>query len=214
MLVLAASTSPLWKDVFATVNDTVRSAAVITAGIFAYIKFVRGRVHHASMTASVRAKIVEIDGVRSLHITANFSNNGTFRMIFPLGCKQEVSVHCASQAMWSTACAQGREVQWTKGPQPRIVELLKVDGVLDADQYLEPGDSFTRERLIPLPQGDWRAYRVSFVVKPRCKKLIGSVPSSGWETTTVVVPKEAENNGSKGSRIRSSRNDMGMPNAT
>lgn len=90
----ATAVSPHWKDVVTAANDTLRTRAILIGGAFAYFKYLRGRIHYASLALSLEPIVIEIDKRRALSITTTITNSGTYQMVADMGCRQRVSLRC------------------------------------------------------------------------------------------------------------------------
>lgn len=51
---------------------------------------------------------------------------------------------------------------------------------------LEPGERLLRALLVPLPVGDWVAYRVAMHIQACVKMIWRTRPVDSWETEMIV----------------------------
>ena len=185
MLHSAASGMPLWDDIVTVVNDCIRTAAILIAGAVGYVRFVRGRVLHSNLAPAIDSEIVRIGNGRAMKVTATIENSGSYLMTFPLTCSQLVRLECVDTAIWKNAAADNK-LRWSKATI-RETNLLQVEDpslaagefVTLADEKLEPDEQYTQCRLIPIPAGNWVAYRVTLEVSS-CPRMI-------WRTRTPEV---------------------------
>jgi hypothetical protein len=183
--------SPLWVEIPAAVNSIIAAAALIVAGCFAYMRFVRGRVLHAACRLKLSTKLlVMADDVRAMVITAIVQNAGSLRLIFPLPLVQSVTIYRADTAIWADAIEWG-DVLWTEGLY-RKRDILTIEGVEQADYSLEPGESIRRDLLVPLPSDPCMAYRVAMHVEACPQLMWRTRPAQTWETEVVFVGGEPD----------------------
>jgi hypothetical protein len=181
----AVGADPTWKDVIAAVNDTIRTVAIVVGGVFAYVRFLRGRVLHPKLTLSLECKLVKLNGEGAMQVTAAWLNSGSFRMIFSESCDATLTVYAIDRAVWSKPTEAG-EILWTAGKH-RELDLLIKEGVKQADIVLEPGEGYETTALVPLPTGPWVAYRVDLSVVS-CPRMVWKTREPLiWEQNTIVL---------------------------
>lgn len=184
----AAGADPTWKDVIAAANDTIRTVAIVVAGVFAYVRFLRGRVLHSNLTLSLECELVKVNGEAAMQVTAGWLNSGSFRMIFPENCDATLTVYAIDRAVWSKPTEAG-EILWTAGKR-RELDLLIKEGVKQADIELEPGESYETTALVPLPTGPWVAYRVDLLVES-CPRMVWRTREAFvWEQNMIVLEND------------------------
>jgi hypothetical protein len=179
-----ASSAPLWDYIATVVNDTVRTLVILVAGAVGYVRFVRGRVAHSNLALSIGSEIIKIRDAKAMKVTVTIKNSGSYRMAFPLTCKQLVKVECASHDLWTKAAPEG-EVNWSEA-EAQELNLLKVEGVTRADETLEPGEKVIKCRLMPIPQGRWAAYRITLRVSSCARMIWRTKEPLIWETHTIM----------------------------
>lgn len=171
---------------FSTANDAVQSTAILVGGGFAYLKYVRGRIHYASLSLDIDPALVLIGGRRCLRVTTKITNSGTYHMLFDIRCTQRVAVRCMDAERWAAACGKPR-VFWGDTPRVTVDQLVDANDLQDASTGLEPAESKSNSWVTPLPDGEWVAYRIVFRVKA-CKKMWRRVSEPlTWTTTKIVV---------------------------
>jgi hypothetical protein len=189
----AASSTPLWDDIATVVNDCIRTAVILIAGAVGYMRFVRGRVLHSNLAPSISSEIVRIGNSRAMKVTVTIENSGSYRMTFPLTCSQMVRLECVDSAMWKHAAASD-EVGWSKAAV-REINLLRVEDasiasgefVTVADEELEPGEQYTRCRLILIPPGNWAAYRITLEVSSCSRMIWRTRAPEVWKTDMIML---------------------------
>lgn len=145
-----------WSNIVTATAAATQAFAVAVAGGFGYARFIRRRAHHSALDPTLKAELVTISTGRGIRVTAQIANTGSFRMEFPIGCAQLVTLECADQAVWTDGVTNG-EVLWTSGTS-RFVDLIVEEARRPVkDEALEPGQTIVRERLIPVPPGPWVA---------------------------------------------------------
>ena len=170
---------------FALWLDVLRTLALLVAGWFGYVRFLRGRTFHSALDPVLTAELLEIGSGKALRVTAQIENTGSFRMDFPDDCSQELILSCADAPVWVDGVANG-EVLWTEGAT-RFVDLLVEEAQRpERVESLEPGQTVVRDRLVPVPEGEWLAYRVTLKVKCRARLVWRSRSPRTWETHLVV----------------------------
>jgi hypothetical protein len=174
--IAAAATTQPWA-LIAAVNDSIRTAAILVGAAFAYMRFLRGRILHSNLTLSLECQLTRIGSGSAMRVAATILNSGSFRMTFPIDCRQVVAVEAIDQAVWSVATEYG-EILWSEGIR-REVDLSTDEGVKEIGSELEPGETYETSVLVPLPAGPWIAYRVTLAVD--------SVPRLIWRTTEPFV---------------------------
>lgn len=175
-----------WKDVIAVVNDSLRTAAVLIGGGFAYFKYVHGRIHYPSLTLGLEAKIIKIDQHNSLSLATKITNSGTYRMVFDMGCHQQLTVHCLEKQQWVAGC-NGPRLPWSATDRIVWDQLVDDNGFRDLTAQIEPGESVSSSWVVRLPPGDWVAYRVTLRADARTKMLRRTSSPIRWVTRTVVT---------------------------
>jgi hypothetical protein len=118
----------------------VRTAAIVVAGIWAYAKFVKGRVFQPRLETSVRASSQVRDNVITLAISFSAKNVGLSRVDITQdgsGLRVSISEPVTPDAMVA--------VPWThKGTY----------AIFTRHGWIEPGESIFEEKLVSLPAGN------------------------------------------------------------
>lgn len=175
-----------WGDLFGATNDAVQTLAIVVGGGWAYRKYVHNRANYASLLLDVEASVEEVGQRKSMRIATKITNSGTYHMDFNIACQQHIAVRCLDRQVWTTKC-NATQIDWAEGERIGFDQLVDVKGVRDVTKALEPSESTSHSWLVPLPQGDWVAYRVVFKVDA-CRRAWGrqSKPTR-WTTTKIVV---------------------------
>lgn len=176
-----------WSNIVTASAAAVQALAIVVAGAFGYVRFIRRRVHHASLTPDIKLSLIEVDGRKSLQIETAVKNTGTYRMIFDETCEQRLELTFLQRDRWRNDC-HNAQLPWAVGPVPlRWDQLVDEYGYRRIDDFIEPGDSSERIWVVPVPQGDWVAYQASFTVSARAKKVIATDQAFRCSVAEVVV---------------------------
>lgn len=196
-LVVTATT---WIDTASALRDIATVVAIAAGGAFAYIKFVRSRVLHTRMDVDLQLKEVVIADAYALLITALVTNSGTLRLIFPSTAGQVLVITLADGILWDdTRNAVHREVLWSEGITCYEQDILVVEGrretnpdQRDPDPYLEPGERLSRMLLVPLPPGEWVAYRAHLSVKACSRTSFRKGRVDVWKKELIRAKGQAD----------------------
>jgi len=177
-----------WGDLFAAANDAVQTAAILVGGGWAYRKYVHNRVNYASLLLDVDASVEEIGQRKCMRIATRITNSGTYHMNFGIACQQRVAIRCLDRSVWAAECVEP-PINWARAKRVGFDQLVDANNIRDVTTSLEPSESIAHSWLVPLPGGDWVAYRIVFRVEA-CKRAWGrqSDPIK-WTTTKIVVTK-------------------------
>jgi hypothetical protein len=187
-----ADKSPLWVAIPAAISSIITATGVVIAGVWAYLRFARGRILHASCQLGLSAKkLAMLDGTEALKITAIIENAGGLRLLFPRSSNQIITVFRVDKAMWEDAVQYG-EVLWSEG-RCHQTDMLTVEGKKPEMKTLEPGEQLRRCMLIPIADIPSHAYRISMYIEAQPKLMWRTRPLLFWETETVFGEKETVN---------------------
>lgn len=151
------------------INSAVSTLAIILGGTFAYFKFIRGRVLCPNLALDVTAVPKTVAGVPALALAIRIANSGTVALSIPLHGQQELAISPTAGAVWGPD--QQRYIQHPGLPSPLPpIRVMMVDGTLDADAYLEPGEVFLNSLLIQMPS-EWEAAQLLLTVEVRARTL-------------------------------------------
>jgi hypothetical protein len=179
---------PTWTDIVGAVNGSLTFVALVAGGTVAYVRFLRGRVLHASCDLELTAALVGVGDETAIQVTATATNAGSYRLRFPAGTRQVVTACQADRAMWNDARRFGGETLWSAGVFYQQ-ELLTTEGERDGDFYLEPGQRLVRCLLIPTPgpAGSGLAYYLSMYVEARPQFVKALRPKQDWSTELTLA---------------------------
>ena len=160
-------------------------------GVWAYVRFVRGRILHASCQLGLSVKKLAMpDDTEALKITATIENSGGLRLVFPASSSQTIAIAEANPAIWEDAVQHG-EVLWSEGWWYQT-DMLTYEGAKRDLRTLEPGEQIRRFILVPLANRSCTAYRISMYVEA-CPKLMRRTQRPHyWETELMFGSEETE----------------------
>lgn len=188
----AAAEQPLWVEVPATISSIITAAGLIVAGTWAYVRFARGRILHASCKLGLSARKLTMYGdTAALKITATIENSGGLRLLFPASSSQTIAISEADPTIWEDAVQNG-EVLWSEGRFYRT-DILTHEGAKRDLRTLEPGEQMRRFILVPLADHTCTAYRISMYVEARPKLMWRTQAPHYWETELMFGAEETDN---------------------
>lgn len=120
-------------------SDIVKTLAILVGGIWAYIKFARGRTFAYRIELTVAPQLMRSEkGGTFLYVTVTLKNSGLARV--PLDRQLKfITTYDTTRVSWN----DGRNHEWGK-------ELL-LTPVFDDHDFMEPGESISEDVVIPLP---------------------------------------------------------------
>jgi hypothetical protein len=176
-----------WSNIATASAAILQAVALVVAGAFGYVRFIRRRVHHASITPEVTVVLTKVDGRKSLKVDTAIKNTGTYMMVFTATCEQLVRLSFLERSKWRTDCHDAR-LPWTQGPAAMEWDQLVDDyGFKNTTIAIEPGDTLEKSWLVPVPPGDWVAYQVTFDVDACAKKVVTTARQVRWSVADVVM---------------------------
>jgi hypothetical protein len=184
--------TPLWVQVPTVINYLITAAGIIIAGAWAYVRFARGRILHATCNLGLNVKQLDMpDGARALKITATITNSGGLRLILPLWSDQLITVYRCDSVLWNDAVNhEDKEVLWSEGKFHEC-NILELEGVR-RERILEPGERLRRYILVPVVSNPCAAYRIGMSVRAIPKLMWRTQPERMWETEFVFGEKETD----------------------
>jgi hypothetical protein len=194
------ATATTWATIVTAIGSVVETLAIVVGGAFAYMKFARGRVLHARVDLDLQARELEVDGAHALLIAATVTNAGTLRITFPANVSQRLVLTLADSILWRDACnATHPEMLWTEGIHCYDQDILVVEGrrevnpdPKDPNPFLEPGERLRRTLLVPMPEDELVAYRVSLTVTARPRLIWRTGRADSWKTELVAAKGQSD----------------------
>ena len=163
------------KDFTDAFRNLAQALALITAGIWAYFKFIKGRTFQESLIPVVSGRFAAIDGSIYLIVTTQIKNVGLTEIEF----SQTGSALIVFQyvpAMVSEIHAVGDE------------RLTSFDVFDDKGRSIEPNEMVEEQTLIALPNSVQLAYRLELEIL--------SISGNTWRATHIVDKSTLRDNAS------------------
>jgi hypothetical protein len=183
---IAEGAGPNWADAVSAIAGALTLVALVLGGLVGYVRFLRRRVLHASCHPDLAVVLTRVAGGDVLQISATATNEGSYRLRFPAGSQQIVTICKADQAMWDDAQGHGGEILWSEGLCCRY-DLLTTEGVRDGNFLLEPGQRLVRSLLVPIPGDPGLAYYVNLFVEARAQWIWRLKDTQDWSTERTIV---------------------------
>lgn len=139
-------TAEAFNKVTGGISSSVTAVAVVTGGIWAYFKFVRGRTFVARLSIELDGEWRRIHGMTVLHVRVRVKNIGAAKVaINQFGSGVEVGFPAGE---WH------RQVTWEKvkyeGGGPDASDEARQFSVLTEHEWIEPGETVSDEVLLHL----------------------------------------------------------------
>lgn len=182
-----APTQPKWTDVVGAINGSLTLIAVIVGGTVGYLRFLKSRKLHASCGLTMDAEVVSIGHGRGLRVSIRMTNEGSYQLVFPQSYPQLLQISLATEEMACLALRDIGEINW-RAYIFHQQDILEGDRpVRDNDSYLEPGQSFVRCFLIPVPDEQAVGYRMQAQVQAHPLSIIRLKGAQTWSTETTIA---------------------------
>jgi hypothetical protein len=166
-----------WSRLAEIADHTVTALAILVGGLWAYLKFVRGRTFAHRAELDVSGTLFGYGGDRIVRAAVRVKNTGLSKLhLKPNG--KVVYLHGIAATGW----APEGNVEWEK---------LTITRILGGVAWIEAHESVSDEALIPVPTGDrgdeqWLALRLEAQVWGRRRR---GREGQRW-MATVIVPVE------------------------
>lgn len=204
----AAPTQPKWTEVVGAINGSLTFIAVIVGAAVGYLRFLKSRKLHASCGLTMDSEVVSIGHGSGLRVSIRITNEGSYQLVFPQSCSQLFQISLATEEMACRALRDTGEINW-RAYIFHQQDILEGDRPV-RDNHLEPGQSFVRCFLIPLPDERAIGYRVHAQVQAHPRSLMRLKGAQTWSTETTITA-EARDGRRSSSRERYAKVDtMGV----
>ena len=186
-MISAASTSSGWTDVTSGISDIATITAVLVGGVFAYYKFVRGRIFRMRCGVQISAKMVSVQSQKCAAIEVRFSNNGQN----PVSVYQDTSgdnelvIYELNDLMLEDALTWLDDVVWEGGVIRRATLFPTVSE--SKPTIVESGENFSTSILIPLSDDSIGFYAVA-ILQIMARGGIKRKTAAYW-TESVALPE-------------------------
>jgi len=181
---------PWYKDI-SKLKDLITAVGLLLGGIFAYYKFIKGRVFKPRLELKVSGKVITQKQKRLLVASAQIKNNG-LSVVYLDDQLTGINLYRSSQLKGTT-----------KEQQPAWLDPVNGFPLFTDHKWVEPDETITDEILIELRDDEDVAYRIKLVVRSRQPSFRERYESrkkhkaSGgeWNSTSIVEQKaEQEHN--------------------
>ncbi|MBO3749454.1 hypothetical protein J5X84_25525 [Streptosporangiaceae bacterium NEAU-GS5] len=155
-----------WVSGLTAIATAVEALCLLLAGLWAYLKFSKGRTFRSRLEISVSASGHELRGRHYLKVTVRLVNIGHAKLRFRE--HRLVRLWCAHDIAWTaeTPADNGDHAQG-----PRNIEWLDtglLTPIFQEHVLVEPGEPLAEDLLIPVPPPakgtHWAAYKVEMTV--------------------------------------------------
>lgn len=178
------STGPEWltntQKGVDSVNKAVTAVAVFVGGVWAYYKFVKGRIFVSNIELAVSGTATIREGVIHLAAAASVKNIGASKLdvYHPLTVLRVLAPKATSDVRTA------QEVEWTN---------LKTLRLFDDQDIFEPGELAGDEHLLLVPKHDeYTALRLEAIVTSNDEKK-GLEEKDSWVAVSIVNLAPEEN---------------------
>jgi hypothetical protein len=152
-------------------NQAIQVLALLVGASWAYFKFIRGRTFTRRAEAGVEGALLTLGQDLVIKAKVSLQNTGLSRL--PLSAEEKVvRVYGSPRSQWSTK----RNLAWEQDP-------LVLAPVLKDHSWVEAQESVSDEVLIPVPSGDWVAFKIQVLI-------VGAPPRQTSWVSNAILPAE------------------------
>lgn len=126
-------TSLPWNVWLDYTDKLVKDLAVAVAGIWAYLKFIKGRVYHTRLEPSVDGKVFQHDGHSYISVVARLKNLGASKVDLR---QQGTAVEIGCADLHPESFDPHKSVQWTR---IKTAPVFKNHGWIEASETIAEG---------------------------------------------------------------------------
>jgi hypothetical protein len=186
-----------WPVYVQAVATAVTAAGVITAGLWALLRFKRGRTFMERCSIDLDCAVANVDGKMAILVNVVVKNCGDSRVTFKTTDPAGIEISSISNEDWR-GLQDCHWVQWQKEENvddgPGVWEnddwhvredLLEDCGGRYETVSLEPGQDLSRSCLFIMPK-EWAAARIRCVLAPTTNQSYGP----RWIATRVVTKSD------------------------
>jgi hypothetical protein len=162
------SESPI-TELIKNIQSAVQALAIIVAGIWAYFKFINGRVFKARLEPSIAGTALKKGEYAYVNVKITLKNVGL--------SKVQIMQKGTGFELYSTGPGWSRETLSADWTRHGTFSAFHKHG------WIEPGETITDEQLIVVPTTDTVAYRVEFEM---------SGGKNYWSANGIIQAEEPE----------------------
>jgi len=128
----SAASQPTWVAILGSGAALVTALIAVVGGVFAYFKFVRGRIFEPRCLLSLTSSAHRVDGAWALQVDIVIKNDGESALLLDPKYSQKLDIFVADRAVWDDAVSSGDGVLlWYDGAAPaRSLEIIPDSGLL------------------------------------------------------------------------------------
>jgi hypothetical protein len=153
------SASSIIKDI----NALVQTAAIIVGGIWAYLKFAKGRTFRPRLEPTISGKTFINDGYIYLFVKTMLKNVG--------GSRVDIEQEGTGLRILTASTDEPETVLSSDWQSTASFDVFK------DHEWIEPGETISEERLIAIKKDHWIALRLELQI--HSKKVV-------WHAMTIV----------------------------
>lgn len=171
-----------WADAVVAVATAFGTVAVVAGSIWAYWRFVRGRVSGARGRVGLTPRLGDHDGIRQLVVDITFANVGTEPLVLTHE-HQPVDIRIATRSRAADWAAAGGWPTWSdvESSVGRVFPTGRNDPYV-----VQPGESITSAITLITPV-DAAMIRVDAYVRATRRRRLLADEERTWRTTTIVT---------------------------
>ena len=175
-------TDASWADAVVAVATAFGTVSVVVGGIWAYWRFVRGRVSGARARIGLAPRLSDHDGVRQLVVDITFDNVGSEPLVLTHD-HQPVDIRLVTRTRAADWAAAGGWPTWSDVDS----SVGRVFRTRRSDPYVvQPGESITSAVTLITPV-DAATIRVDAYVRATRRRRLMPDEERTWRATTIVT---------------------------
>lgn len=184
--VVPASPSPTppasdWNKTIDSSQKVITALAVIIGGIWAWLKFFRGRTFRSRIELAVSAKIIMSGNNKFLKATMKMKNVGLSQVVL----KTE-AVYLDVFLIDVATVRPADRVYSARWGEPVTF------GVFEDHGWIEPGEEISDELLFQLPESEQLACKLKLTVNSHGNSwIVFKTQGTGWSATAIVDSRPA-----------------------
>jgi hypothetical protein len=179
--------SPDWANVAGGASDIATVIATVAVGIFAYYKFVRGRIFRMRCGVEAVSRMVTVGTQKCAVVNVVFSNEGQAGVSIyrSADAHNKLIIYELSKLMLDDARESFDDVVWEAGAS-RQATLFRTVGKTDWT-IVESGERFSTSVFIPLSHNAI-GFRAVAILQIRSKSGLATKTAAYW-TESIALPE-------------------------
>lgn len=156
----------VWESLTKIIQSIITSSAILIGGIWAYYKFVRGRVYKPRLELAVACKrYSQTNEIVRLHVTVVLKNVGLSKV----NIDTESSGMRIYKVVGSDFIGEAREPEWAR---------IKTFNLFEKHRWIEPSEVISDERFVECKSPD-PVFKVEAIVMSKTQQWYSSAISAG-----------------------------------